>query len=209
MAASLAVAVAQTSAQDKYSTRPITIIVPQAAAGANDTVARFVGQKLSEQLGPPLIVEMLQNRTGIRLAHVPYRGAAPAVQNVVGGQMPISVQSLPSSLAFIRSGRLKVLAVTNEKRVAMLPDVPTAGEPIKGFGATPWYALFAPADTPPTVIARLQLAVAKVLASQDLRDKFAEQRCEAFAGTPQKLSTLIRDELPRWATVKIAGATVD
>lgn len=314
IAALLVVSAAQSPAQDRYPRRPVTIIVPQAPGGANDTIARFIGQKLSEQIGQPFIVEnrpgaggnigsayatkaapdgytllmtvssahvinsalyrntgfdpvkdfvpiatvatagyvlvanrsfapntvkelidaatakpgeimfasagngtlnhligeMLQQRAKIKLVHVPYKGAGPAVQDVVGGQIPISVQSLPSSLAFIKAGRLKVLAVTNEKRVAALPDVPTVGETLPGFGATPWYGLFAPAGTPAPVVARLQAEVAKALASPDLREKLAQQGCDVFISTPQQFAALIKEELPRWAAiVKTAGATVD
>lgn len=310
----LAVSAAQSPAQDKYPSKPVTIVVAQAPGGANDTIARVIGQKLSEQLGQPLVVEnragaggnigtayvakaapdgytllltvssahvinpalyrnagfdpvkdfvpiatlatagyvlvanpafapntvkeliaaasakpgeimyasagngtlnhligeMLQHRTKIRLVHVPYKGAGPAVQDVVGGQIPISVQSLPSSLAFIKAGRLKVMAVTNEKRVAALPDVPTVGETIPGFGATPWYGLFAPDGTPAPVVARLQAEVAKALASPELREKLAQQGCEVFVSTPQQFAALIKEDLPRWASiVKSAGATVD
>jgi tripartite-type tricarboxylate transporter receptor subunit TctC len=157
-----------------------------------------------------LIAEMLQQRAGIKLVHVPYKGAAPAVQDVAGGQVSLSVQSLPSSLAFIKAGRLKVLAVTNEKRVAALPDVPTVGETLKGFGATPWYAMFAPVGTPAPVVARLRAELAKVLDSAELRAQLAEQGCEVFRSTPQQFETLLREELPRWAAiVRDSGATLD
>lgn len=157
-----------------------------------------------------LIAEMLQQRAGIKLVHVPYRGAAPAVQDVVGGQIPLSVQSLPSSLAFIKAGRLKVLAVTNEKRVAALPDVPTVGETLKGFGATPWYALFAPAGTPAAVVALLRTELAKVLDDPELHAQLADQGCEVYRSTPQQFETLLREELPRWAAiVRGSGATLD
>jgi tripartite-type tricarboxylate transporter receptor subunit TctC len=95
-----------------------------------------------------LIGEMLGKAAGIELMHVPYKGASAAVSDLIGGQVQVSVQSLPSSISYIKSGKLKVLGVVNEKRIAALPDVPTIGETIKGFGSTPWYGLLAPAGTP-------------------------------------------------------------
>ncbi|MGO4327205.1 Bug family tripartite tricarboxylate transporter substrate binding protein [Cupriavidus sp. 2TAF22] len=157
-----------------------------------------------------LIGEMLQHSANIKLVHVPYKGASAAVADVVGGQVPLSVQSLPSALPFIRAGKLKVLGVTNEKRLPSMPQVPTVGETLPGFGATPWYGLFAPAHTPGAVVGRLQAALNKVIDSPDVRDTLARQGCQPFvSGTPQ-FEALIRDELPRWAAiVKAAGATVD
>ncbi len=301
-------------AEDKYPSKPVTVIVPQAPGGANDTIARILAQKLGEALGqtfvvdnkpgaggnigtaaaakakndgytlmitansaqvinpalykstgfdpvkdfepitpvatagyvlvannafPPknvaelvaaakaapgkytiasagngtlnhLIGEMLGKATGIALTHVPYKGASAAVTDLVGGQVQVSVQSLPSSIAFIRGGKLKVLGVVNEKRVAALPDVPTIGETVKGFGSTPWYGLFAPAGTPKAVVAQLQAAVAKALDAPDTREKLATVGCEPFNSTPEQFAALIKDDLPKWAkAVKDSGATVD
>ena len=157
-----------------------------------------------------LIGEMLGKAAGIELTHVPYKGAAAAVTDLVGGQVQVSVQSLPSSIAFIKSGKLKVLGVVNEKRVSALPDVPTIGETINGFGSTPWYGLFAPAGTPKAIVAQLQAALANALEAQDTKDKLAAVGCEPFKGTPEQFAALIRDDLPRWAKiVKDSGATVD
>ena len=157
-----------------------------------------------------LIGEMLAKATGIELTHVPYKGASAAVTDLVGGQVQVSVQSLPSSIAFIKSGKLKVLGVVNERRVPALPDTPTIGETIKGFGSTPWYGLFAPAGTPKATVALLQAAVTKVLDAPDTKDKLAAVGCEPFQSTPEQFAALIKDDLPRWARiVKDSGATVD
>jgi tripartite-type tricarboxylate transporter receptor subunit TctC len=301
-------------AQDRYPSKPVTIIVPQAPGGANDTIARIVAQKLTESTGqqfvvenragaggnvgtaaaakarndgytlmltansaqvinpalykstgfdpikdfepitpvatagyvvvannafPPknmlelvaaakaapgrimigsagngtlnhLIGEMLGKATGIDMVHVPYKGAAAAVTDLVGGQVQVSVQSLPSSMAFIKAGRLKVLGVVNEKRVAALPEVPTISESIPGLASTPWYGLFAPAGTPKALIAQIQTAVVKVLEAPDTRDKLATVGCEPYHSTPEQFAALIREDLPRWARiVKDSGATVD
>jgi tripartite-type tricarboxylate transporter receptor subunit TctC len=157
-----------------------------------------------------LIGEMLQKAAGIQLTHVPYKGAAAAVTDVIGGQVQLSVQSLPSSISFIKAGRLKVLGVVNEKRVSALPDVPTIGETIKGFGSTPWYGLLAPAGTPKAIVDRLQAEVAKALDSADAREKLAGVGCEPFRSSPQQFASLIKDDLSKWQRiVKESGATVD
>jgi len=301
-------------AQDRYPSRTVTVIVPQAAGGANDAIARIVMQKVGEVTGQQfaienragaggnigtvaaakakpdgytlmlttnsvqvinpwlykntgfdpvkdfepvspvatagyvlvanpafpaknvteliaaarakpgaitiasagngtlnhLIGEMLQKAAGIDLLHVPYKGAAAAATDVVSGQVPVSVQSVPSALAFINAGRLKVLGTVNEKRIAALPHVPTIGETIKGFGSTPWYGIFAPAGTPKDVIATLHGAVEKALDSKDVQDKLAAQGCEILKGSPAQFGAMVKDELPKWAKiVKESGATLD
>lgn len=157
-----------------------------------------------------LIGEMLGKAAGIDLLHVPYKGASAAVTDLVGGQVQVSVQSLPSSISFIRSGKLKVLGVVNEKRVAALPDTPTIGETIKGFGSTPWYGLFAPAGTPKAIVSQLQAELAKVLDNPDTKEKLATVGCEPFKGTSEQFAALIKDDLPKWARiVKESGASID
>ncbi len=157
-----------------------------------------------------LIGEMLGKAAGIDLLHVPYKGASAAVTDLVGGQVQVSVQSLPSSIAFIKSGKLKVLGVVNEKRVAALPDAPTIGETLEGFGSTPWYGLLAPAGTPKAIVAQLQAEVAKVLAAPDVKEKLAQVGCEPSVSTPEQFAAMIKDDLPKWAKiVKDSGATID
>lgn len=157
-----------------------------------------------------LIGEMLQKAAGIQLQHIPYKGSAAAATDVVGGQVPLSVQSLPSAIAFIKAGKLKVVGVVNEKRVAALPDAPTIGETIKGFGQAPWYALFAPVGTPAPIVAQLQAEVARALEHKDVVEKLAAVGCEPFKGTAAQLGALVQADLPKWSrVVKDTGATVD
>lgn len=301
-------------ADDKYPSKPVTVIVPQAAGGANDAIARVIAQKLTEQLGQSFIVdnrtgaggnvgtvaaarakpdgytlmvtadssmvinpslykstgfdpikdfepvgtvatagyvlvahpafpakntaelialakqqpgkinigsagngtlnhligEMLGKATGIDLVHIPYKGSAAAATDLVAGQVQVSVQSLPSSIAFIRSGKMKVLGVVNPKRLPALPDSPTIGETVKGFGTTPWYGVFAPAGTPKPIIAQLNAAIAKALESKDAQERLAGVGCEPYKSTPEQFAQLVRDDLPRWAKiVKESGATID
>lgn len=302
------------NAQEKFPSRQVTLVVPQAAGGANDAIARVIAQKLSDQWGQSVVVEnrpgaggnvgtayaakakndgytllvnadsaqvinpflyaktgfdsvkdfepvaplakagyvlvanpslpannvaelialakskpralsiasagngtlnhligeMLQKATDIQLQHIPYKGAAAAATDVVGGQVPLSVQSMPSSIAFIRSGKLKVLGVVNEKRLAALPDAPSIGETVPGFGATPWYGMFAPAGTPKNITLQIQNDIAKVLDSKDVQERLATLGCETFKGTGDQLAQIVKSDLVRWAKiVKDSGAKID
>jgi len=144
------------------------------------------------------------------MLHVPYKGAAAAVTDLVGGQVQASVQSLPSSISFIKTNKLKVLGVVNEKRVSALPDAPTIGETIKGFGSTPWYGVFAPAGTPKAIVARLQAEISTALDSAEVKEKLAAVGCEPLKGTPEQFAAMVKDDLPKWAKiVKDSGATID
>jgi len=301
-------------AQDKYPARAITVVVTQAPGGANDTIARIWGQKLSENIKQPVIIdnragaggnigtvyaakapkdgytllltlssahvtnpflyknpgfdpikdfepiapvatagyllvagadfpannvkelielakkkpgdisygsagngtlnhllgEMLKKQANIDITHVPYKGAAAAVNDVMGGRIPISFQSVPSAISHVKSGKLKVLAVANEKRIPSMPDVPTIGETVPGFGATPWYGLFAPAGTPKDIIVFMQRENEKVLADKGVQEKLAVQGTEPYNLTTEQFTAMVKAELPRWQKiVKESGATVD
>ncbi|MBC7598615.1 MAG: tripartite tricarboxylate transporter substrate binding protein [Polaromonas sp.] len=162
-----------------------------------------------------LLGEMLNNMAGINLQHVPYKGVAPALNDVLGGQLPMLFASLPSSLAQIKAGKLRTLAVSGPSRSPVLPDVPTLGETVPGYNGTLWIGLFAPVGLPANVLARLNASMAKVLASRDLRDKLELQGVE-LAGTPEQpvspeqFAALLNDDLQKWARiVKTSGAAVD
>jgi len=157
-----------------------------------------------------LVGEMLNKAAGIDLVHVPYKGAAAAVTDLVGGQVQVSVQSLPSSISFIRSGRIKVLGVVNERRLAALPNAVPIQETLNGLAVTPWYGVFAPAGTPKPVIAQMQALIAQALDSNDVKEKLANVGAEPYRLSGDPFSALIRSELPRWAkAVKDSGATID
>lgn len=313
-AALVALAHGTASAQADYPTRPVSVIVPQATGGANDTIARIVAAKLSEVLGQQfivenrpgaggnigtaaaakgkpdgytlmlttngsqvinpwlykttgfdpikdftpvglvasagyvlvanaafpannvneliaqakanpgkinyasagngtlnhLIMEMFKQKVGVNMQHVPYKGASAAATDVAGGTVPISVQSAPSSLALLKAGKIKALAVTNEKRIGALPDVPSISETIPGFGSTPWYGILAPAGTPVAIVNKLNAAIKTVLADKNVQERLLKQGCEALESTPQQFATLIKDDLANWQKiVKSSGARVD
>jgi tripartite-type tricarboxylate transporter receptor subunit TctC len=305
---------APAAAQDKYPSKPITIVVPQGPGGGNDTIARIWGQKLSEAIKQPVTIdnragaggnigeayaakapkdgytllltlssahvtnpflyknagfdpvkdfepigtvatagyvlvanpdfpannvkelieiarkkpgeisygsagngtlnhllgEMLKTQAQIDIVHVPYKTAAAAVNDVMGGRVPISFQSVPSAISQIKSGKLKVLGVANEKRIPSMPSVPAIGETLPGYGATPWYGLFAPAGTPKEIVAFVQRENAKVLVDKDLQEKLALQGAEPYTLDTEQFAALVKQELPRWQKiVKESGATVD
>ena len=306
-------------AQSSYPSRPIVMLVPQAAGGTNDIVGRLVSQKLGEVLGASAVVEnrpgaggnigtqaaarapkdgytllmtisssqainpalyknpgfdpvkdfkpvsligavpnvllvnpsfpaksvaelvllakakpgqyqyasagngtlnhllgeMLNSMAGIDLQHVPYKGVAPALNDVLGGQLPILFASLPSSLAHIKAGKLRALAVSGAARSPVLPDVPALAETVPGYNGTLWIGLFAPTGVPQDVLSRLQDGMAKALAAKDLRDKLEQQGVE-LAGTPAKpvtteqFAALLNEDIVKWARiVKTSGASVD
>ena len=157
-----------------------------------------------------LIVEMFKQKVGIDMQHVPYKGASAAATDVAGGTVPVSVQSAPSSLSLLASGKIRALAVTNEKRIAALPNTPSISETIPGFGATPWYGILAPAGTPAAIVDKLNAAIKTALADKDVQDKLIKQGCEALQNTPQQFAALLKDDLATWEKiVKDSGARVD
>ncbi len=306
---------AQTQTQTSYPTRPVTLVVPQAAGGTNDIVGRLVGQKLGEVMNASVVVdnrpgaggnigtqlvakapkdgytllmtisssqainpalyknpgfdpvkdfrpvgligavpnvllvnpsfpaksmteflalakrkdanlqfasagngtlnhllgEMLNSMAGIQLQHVPYKGVAPAINDVIGGQLPILFASLPSALQHIKSGKLRALAVSGEKRSPSLPDVPAIAESVPGYNGTLWIGLFAPAGLPADVLMTLQDGTRKALAAPDLREKLEQQGVEIAApATPDQFAALLQSDLAKWALiVKTSGAAVD
>jgi tripartite-type tricarboxylate transporter receptor subunit TctC len=193
-------------AHNSFPARNVSELVAAAKAAPGKFMIASAGNGTLNHL----IGEMLGKAVGIELTHVPYKSAAAAVNDLVGGQVQLSVQSLPSSIAFIRANRLRVLGVVNEKRVAALPDAPTIGETIKGFGSTPWYGVFAPAGTPKAIVAQVHAALARVLEMPETRERLAAVGCEPYFSSTEQFATLVREDLPRWARiVKDSGATID
>jgi tripartite-type tricarboxylate transporter receptor subunit TctC len=158
-----------------------------------------------------LLGEMLNSMAGIDLQHVPYKGVAPALNDVLGGQLPMVFASLPASLAHIKAGKLKPLAVSSPKRSPALPDVPAMAEFVPGYRGTLWIGLFAPTGVPNDVLNKLQSGMTQALASKDVRDKLELQGVELAAPTtPEQFAALLQDDMVLWARiVKSSGASVD
>ncbi|MDP2803796.1 MAG: tripartite tricarboxylate transporter substrate binding protein [Phreatobacter sp.] len=301
-------------AQADYPTRPVTVIVPQAAGGANDIIGRLVSEKLSEVMGQRFVVEnragaggnlgsqaaarstpdgytllvtisasqainpalyartgfdpvkdfapisllgtvpnvlvvhpafeaksvadlirlakdkpgfyqyasagngtlnhlvgeMLKSRAGIDLKHIPYRGIAPALSDVIAGHVPISFANLPAAISQIQAGTVRALGVSTLKRNSFVPDVPTIAETVPGFDAELWIALYAIAGTPQPVIDRLVAATHRALQAPDIKAKFAQQGAEVVTSTPAELAAKLDADLKVWAEiVKASGARIE
>ncbi len=154
---------------------------------------------------------MFQKAAGIQTQHIPYKGAAQALTDVVGGTVELYMSSVPTLIGQIRNNKLRPLAVTSAKRVDDLPNVPTINESgYTGFDAVTWFGLLAPAGTPKDVIARLNAEFNKALQNADLRKALGDQGADAAGGTPEQFATVISEDIPRWGkVVKDSGAKVD
>ena len=158
--------------------------------------------------------ELFKTMTGTYMLHMPYRGSAPALLDMVGGNMDVMFDNLPSSMVHIKAGKLKALAVTSASRSAALPDVPTVeeagGAALKGYEASSWFGLLAPAATPPEVVQRLQQEVAKALASPAVKERLLAQGAIPGGNSSADFVQMIDSEHRKWAqVVKAAGAKVD
>jgi tripartite-type tricarboxylate transporter receptor subunit TctC len=151
----------------------------------------------------------LQAQTDI--VHVPYKGSAPALTDIVAGQVSVMFDNLPSVLPFIKSGRLKPLAVSSAARSRALPEVPTVAESaLPGFDVTVWFAVLAPAATPREIVNRLNAEVVKAIKTQDMRERLAQQGAEAIGNTPEDFAAIIKRDLAKWAkVVKDANIKLD
>jgi tripartite-type tricarboxylate transporter receptor subunit TctC len=158
--------------------------------------------------------ELFKTMSGTYMTHFPYTGSGPALLAMVGGDMDVMFDNLPSSMQLIKSGKLKALAVTSSQRSAAVPDVPTveqAGGPaLKGYEASSWFGLLAPAGTPPDVVNRIQQEVAKSLNTLAIKEKLLAQGAIPGGNTPQQFTAFIDAEHKKWAqVVKASGAKID
>ena len=160
---------------------------------------------------PHLAGELLAQRTGIALTHVPYKGGGQAMGDVVGGQIPLVFTAIATAQQFVRSGKLKGLGVSSARRSGSLPDVPTFVESgLEGFVVDSWVGILAPAKTPPLVVARLQQEIAAVLAEPETRERYATLGIEPVANAPEQFAEQIRADLARWEkVVRQAGIRIE
>jgi tripartite-type tricarboxylate transporter receptor subunit TctC len=156
--------------------------------------------------------ELFKSMTGTFLVHFPYRGSGPALLDLIGGTMDLMFDNLPSAMPQIKAGKLKALAVTTSQRSAALPDVPTIAEagPVKGFDASSWFGLLAPAGTPADIVSRIQQESAKALGTPALKERLLAQGAIPSGMPPAEFAAYIAAETKKWAqVVKVSGATVD
>ncbi len=161
---------------------------------------------------PHMLMEMFKWMTGTRMVHVPYKGAAPALIDQIAGQVVVAFNSAVGALPHVRSGKLRALAVSTEKRFAALPDLPTVAEAgVKGYSGSSWQGVAAPAGTPPEILNRVQSEIVKMLYKQDLQDRIVNVLGGIPVGnTPAEFSKFIAAEVEKWGKVaKAAGITLN
>ena len=155
--------------------------------------------------------ELFKSMAGVDMVHVPYKGAAPAMNDLLGGQIPLMFDSVPTVLQYVKSGRLKALGVTSLKRVPQLPDVPTIDEAgVKGFEAMAWFGLYGPAGLPPELTKKIAADVGEALRSPELREKFGKLGVDPGMSTQPEFAVFVNAEMDKWAQViKRAKITIN
>jgi tripartite-type tricarboxylate transporter receptor subunit TctC len=157
-----------------------------------------------------LLGEMFKSMAGIDMLHIPYKGVAAILTDMLGGRVPVAFASVPSVRSHVKEGKLRALGISTLKRSAVAPEVPPVGDTIAGYDADFWVALFAPAGTPKDVPMKLNAALSRSLASADVRERFAQQGAEVVGGTPDQLAVALRNDMAKWAkVVKAAGIKID
>lgn len=156
-------------------------------------------------------VELLSSMAGTKMVHVPYKGAAPAVTDLLGGQVSLGIVALSASLPHVRTGKLTALGVTSPKRSAFAPDVPTVAESgFPGYAVEFWMGVLAPAGTPREIVNKLSSAIVRILRMPEVEQRFHNQGFEIFSSTPEQFAAYIKAEIVKWAkVVKESGARAD
>lgn len=148
-----------------------------------------------------LAAELFKGMAAVDLVHIPYKGAAPALTDLVSGQVQIMFTGVSATLPFVKGGKLKALGVTGEKRIGVLPEVPSIGEFVPGYEVTTWYGIFAAAKTPPAIVRRLHAILAEALAGSDMKSRLAALGAEPVGLPPEKFGPTIKLEIAKWAKV--------
>jgi len=186
--------------------KTVAEFIAYAKANPNKVNMASSGNGTSVHLSGELFMAM----TGVKLTHVPYRGSAPALTDMIAGQVQVLFDNLPSSIQHVTGGKLRALAVTTDKRSDALPDVPTVAETVPGYEASAWFGMGAPKGTPPEVIAVLNKTINEALADPNIKARLAEMGGMHMGGTPAEFGKIIADETEKWRkVVEFAGASVD
>jgi len=153
---------------------------------------------------------MFKTVAGVRIAHIPYKGSAPALTDLLAGKVEMMFVNLGVSMQHLRSGRLKLLAVCSETRVGSLPDVPALAEILPGFEAVAWFGIVAPPKTPMPIAEKISAAVAEVLKLPDVRKRLADLSAEPIGNTPAQMAMVMKKDAERWREViRSAGVKAD
>jgi tripartite-type tricarboxylate transporter receptor subunit TctC len=160
---------------------------------------------------PHLAGEMFKMMAGIRIAHIPYKGGAPALADLVGGQIQLMLENIPGTLPFVKAGKLRALAVTDTKRSPVVPDLPTLGEEgLKGYELIGWNGLFLPGNTVKPVVTKLYRETRQTLMLPDVKERLAQMGAEGVGDTPEQFAVFIKAEIAKWAkVVQAAGIQVE
>ena len=158
-----------------------------------------------------LSAELFNSMAGIKMTHVPYKGVTAALVDLMAGEVQVIIDSLPASLAYVKAGRVKGLAVTSATRATAVPDLPTISESgVKGYEATSWYGFFAPAQTPPDVLKKLNADAVAAIRASDVQAQLQKAGADPIANSSEQFAAVLQQELAKWAkVVQISGARVD
>jgi tripartite-type tricarboxylate transporter receptor subunit TctC len=167
------------------------------ASAGNGTISHLLGA-------------MINTSAGIEMQHIPYKGVAPAINDVLGGQVPLAFASLPSALNYIKAGKLQAIAISSAKRSSAAPDIPTIAETYPDCVGEVWVAIFAPAGTNAFAVKKIQSAMKATLSMPEVRERLMAQGLDLAPVPPEKLGALLKDELAKWVRiVKASGAQLD
>jgi len=180
-----------------FAPSTITELVAQAKTNPGKVTYATVGAGSSNHLNALL----LSNRTGIEMTHVPYKGGAPMMIDLVGGQVNVMFVSAPQAIPQVKAGRIKALAIGAARRIPQLPDTPTVAETLPGFAAQSWVGMLVPAGTPKEIVARLNAETTKALADPEVRGKLAAQGFDVVGSAPEEFLAFARAESEKWAKV--------
>jgi tripartite-type tricarboxylate transporter receptor subunit TctC len=155
--------------------------------------------------------ELFKDMAGVDLVHVPYQGSAPAISDLLGGQIHAMFDPIQATLSHVKAGKLRILGVSSSKRSSALPDVPTIAEAgVPGFETTAWWAVFAPAGTPKEIITKLNTEIVKIMRSADMKERLRQLDIEPIGSTPDQLAAFMKTETAKWSrAVKFSGAIVE
>jgi tripartite-type tricarboxylate transporter receptor subunit TctC len=182
------------------------LIASARAAGGKLTYSSAGNGSVNHLLG-----EMFDSAAGVKMTHVPYKGAGPALADLIGGQVQVSFTSMPSVIGHVKGGKLRAIAVTSRARSDTMPELPTLAESgLPGFDVNPWFGLLAPAATPAAIVSQINREINDLLATPELRARFASQGAVPLATSPAEFAALLKQDIEKWAkVVKDSGATID